>query len=590
MEQSNLAHCPISGFVSTLRGSLCEGPAVRAANLIWTNLSEVVRLVVLGVLLSTASVADIRFREVASEAGIDFRHDASKGPDKYLVEAMGSGVAMLDFDGDSRLDLYFVNGADLDDLAKESSSAKSDPRYWNRLYRNVGNWRFEDATAPAGVAGRGYGMGVATGDYDGDGDIDLFVSNFGPDILFRNEGDGTFRDVTADAGIAGPGWSAGAAFLDFDGDGWLDLFVATYLDWTFGKSRPCGDSLPDRRSYCHPRLFDPVRHTLYRNLGNGRFLDVTSEANISDHPGKGLGVAVNDYDGDGWSDVFVANDSYPQQLFRNLRGTGFTDLAIKAGAAYDAEGQEYAGMGIVWSDFDRDTRPDLLVNALGRQGYWLYRNADGTFEPVSDSSGISALSELRSGWGMGLADFDNDGWRDLFVAQGHVMDDIGDSDMALSHEEPLMLARNLFGRYYDVSGRAGPVFGRRYAARGTAFGDLDSDGRVDVAVNVNDGAALLLRNESAAGEWITVRLEGVGGNRDAIGSRVTVKSTANTVQSAYSGEAGSYLSANSPDLHFGLGEEGRCTAIEIRWPDGSHGVVTDVDDELLVVRQSMRPE
>lgn len=590
MEQSNLAHCPISGFVSTHRGSLCEGPAVRAANSIWTNLSELVRLVFLGALLSNASVADIRFREVANEAGIDFRHDASKGPDKYLVEAMGSGVAMLDFDGDGQLDLYFVNGANLDDLAKGSSSAKSDPRYWNRLYRNVGNWQFEDSTASAGVAGRGYGMGVATGDYDGDGDIDLFVSNFGPDILFRNEGNGTFRDASADAGIGGPGWSAGAAFLDFDGDGWLDLFVATYLDWTVSKSRPCGDSLPDRRSYCHPRLFDPVRHTLYRNLGNGRFLDVTSEANISDHPGKGLGVAVNDYDGDGWSDVFVANDSYPQQLFRNLRGTGFTDLAIKAGAAYDAEGKEYAGMGVVWSDFDRDTRPDLLVNALGRQGYWLYRNAEGTFEPVSDSSGISALSELRSGWGMGLADFDNDGWRDLLVGQGHVMDDIGDSDRALSHEEPLMLARNLFGRYYDVSGRAGPVFGRRYAARGAAFGDLDSDGRVDVAVNINDGAALLLRNESVAGERITVRLQGVGGNRYAIGSRVIVKSTANTVQSAYSGGAGSYLSANSPDLHFGLGEDGRCAAIEIRWPDGSQGVVTDVDDELLVVRQSRRPE
>lgn len=590
MEQSNLAHCPISGFVSTLCGSPCHGPAAGAANSTRTLLGKWLRSVLLGALLSNASVADIRFREVASEAGIDFRHDASKGPDKYLVEAMGSGVAMLDFDGDGRLDLYLVNGADLDALAMGSSSAKSDPRYWNRLYRNAGNWRFEDATASAGVAGRGYGMGVATGDYDGDGDIDLFVSNFGPDILFRNEGDGTFRDASAEAGIGGPGWSAGAAFLDFDGDGWLDLFVATYLDWTFSKSRPCGDSLPNRRSYCHPRLFDPVQHTLYRNLGNGRFQDVSSETNISDNTGKGLGVAVNDYDGDGWTDVFVANDSYPQQLFRNLGGSGFAELAIKAGAAYDAEGREYAGMGVVWSDFDRDTRPDLLVNALGRQGYWLYRNAEGTFEPVSERSGISALSELRSGWGMGLADFDNDGWRDLFVAQGHVMDDIGDSDGALAHEEPLMLARNLFGRYYDVSGRAGPVFGRRYAARGASFGDLDSDGRVDVAVNVNNGAALLLRNESVAGKRITVRLQGVGGNRDAIGSHVTVKSTANTVQSAYSGEAGSYLSANSPDLHFGLGEDGRCAAIEIRWPDGSHRVVTDADDELIVVRHSRQPK
>lgn len=590
MEQSNLAHRPISGIVSTLRRRLCQGPAVQTAKAIQTNLVKSLRSMLLGALLSNASVADIRFEEVAGEAGIDFRHDASKGYQKHLLEAMGSGVAMLDFDGDGRLDLYFVNGANLDDLAKGSTSAKSDPRYWNRLYRNVGDWRFEDSTASAGVAGRGYGMGVATGDYDGDGDIDLFVSNFGPDILFRNEGDGTFLDVSADAGIAGPGWSAGAAFLDFDGDGWLDLFVATYLDWTFRKSRPCGDSLPDRRSYCHPRVFGPVQHTLYRNLGNGRFRDVSSETNISDHPGKGLGVAIADYDGDGWTDVFVANDSYPQQLFRNLGGTGFAEVAIQAGAAYDAEGREYAGMGVVWNDFDRDTRPDLLVNALGRQGYWLYRNVDGKFEPVSDSTGMGALSELRSGWGMGLADFDNDGWKDLFVAQGHVMDDIGDSDGALSHEEPLMLARNLFGRFYDVSGEAGSIFERRFAARGASFGDLDSDGRVDVAVNVNDGAALLLRNESVAGGSITVRLQGVGSNRDAISSRVTVKSAANTVQSAYSGEAGSYLSANSPDLHFGLGEEGCCAAIKIRWADGSREEVTDVDEELLVVRQSSQPK
>ena len=588
MEQSNLAHCPISGIAPAPRGRHRQGLVVQTANSSWSNVGKSLQLVLLGALLSNASNADIRFREVASEAGIDFRHDASKGSAKHLPEAMGSGVAMLDFDGDGRLDLYFVNGANLDELATGSSSAKSDPRYWNRLYRNVGNWRFEDATASAGVAGRGYGMGVATGDYDGDGDIDLFVSNFGPDILFRNEGDGTFREASAEAGIGGPGWSAGAAFLDFDGDGWLDLFVATYLDWSFSKSRPCGDSLPDRGSYCHPRLFDPVQHTLYRNLGNGRFRDVSSETNISDHAGKGLGVAVNDYDGDGWTDVFVANDSYPQQLFRNLGGTGFTELAVKAGAAYDAEGQEYAGMGVVWSDSDRDTRPDLLVNALGRQGYWLYRNANGAFEPVSDSSGISALSELRSGWGMGLADFDNDSWRDLFVAQGHVMDDIGDSDGALLHEEPLMLARNLFGRYYDVSSRAGSVFDRRFAARGAAFGDLDADGRVDVAVNVNDGAALLLRNESAAGESITVRLRGVGGNRYAIGALVTVKSTANTVQSAYSGEAGSYLSANSFDLHFGLGEGGRCAAVEIIWPDGSHEVLDDVDHELLVISPSVQ--
>lgn len=563
--------------------------AARLSKPVGTKFRKSIQAILLGTLLANSSDADIRFREVASEAGINFRHDASKGPEKYLVEAMGAGVAMVDFDGDGRLDLYFVNGDDLKVLAAGPSTAKADPRYWNRLYRNVGNWRFEDATATAGVAGRGYGMGVATGDYDGDGDIDLFVSNHGPDILYRNEGDGTFRDASAEAGIGGSGWSTGAAFFDFDGDGWLDLFVATYLDWSFDKSRPCGDSLPERRSYCHPRVFGPARHTLYRNLGNGRFEDLSSDTGISEHPGKGLGVAVSDYDGDGWADVFVANDSYPQQLFRNLGGPGFTELAVRTGVAYDSEGQSYAGMGVAWSDFDRDKQPDLLVNALGRQGYWLYRNVGGQFEPVSEISGISALSELRSGWGMGLADFDNDGWRDLLVGQGHVMDDIGDSDRALSHEEPLMLARNLFGRFYDVSDRAGAVFERRYAARGAAFGDLDSDGRIDVAVNVNDGPALILRNASLAGKSITVRLQGLGFNRGAVGSRVTVKSRANTVQSAFSGASGSYLSANASELHFGLGADDHCEAVEVTWPDGSHDTVSDVDHELLVVRQSRRP-
>ena len=351
---------------------------------------------------------------------------------------------MLDFDGDGLLDVYFVNGADLVGLKRGVRDAKSDQRYWNRLYRNTGNWRFEDVTEQAGVAGRGYGMGAAVGDYDADGDPDLFVSSFGPDTLFRNEGDGSFREVSSYAGIEGLGWSSGAAFLDFNGDGWLDLFVASYLEWSFETSRPCGEFLPDRRSYCHPRVFAPARHALYRNLGDGRFEDVSAAVGIAAHAGKGLGVAVNDFEGNGWVDIFVANDSYPQQLFRNIDGTHFEEVAVNTGAAFDAEGQEYAGMGVVWDDYNRDQRPDVLVNALGRQGYWLYRNDGIRFEPVSDTSGITSLSELRSGWGMGLVDFDNDGWRDLVVGQGHVMDDIGLSDEALAHKEPLLVARNLF--------------------------------------------------------------------------------------------------------------------------------------------------
>ncbi len=528
----------------------------------------------------------MQFQSLADKAGVSFRHDASKSEAKHLIEAMGAGVAMLDYDGDSLLDLYFVNGADLSEVVQSGAMDKSAPRFWNRLYRNVGNWRFEDVTAEAGVAGSYYGMGVAVADYDGDGDQDLFVSNFGPDLLLRNEANGTFQEVGAESGIKGNGWSSGAAFLDFDNDGLLDLFVARYLDWTFSTSRPCGASLPEKRSYCHPREFGPATHALYRNLGEGRFQDVSDITGVADHPGKGLGVALNDYNGDGWVDIFVANDSYPQQMFRNVEGTRFEEFAIRAGAAYDAEGRDYAGMGVVWADYDGDLSPDLLVNALGRQGYWIYRNSRGHFEPRSDESGIAEISDLRSGWGMGLVDFDNDGWRDLFVGQGHVMDDISDSDPALSHEEPLMLARNLFGRFYDVASQAGPAFQRAFAARGAAFGDLDGDGRIDVAINVNNGNAVLLRNVSGSGNGVTVRLVGEGQNRDAIGAGVRIWSSTGPQQHAFRGSAGSYLSASSPDLHFGLGEGGRCESIEVSWPDGTTRTVSRPEGALVVIRQT----
>ncbi len=540
-------------------------------------------------LFAMAAHADtgIRFEELSQEAGVHFRHAASKSSEKYLVEVMGAGVAVFDYDADGRLDLYFVNGADLSNAPAKMD--KSDPRHWNRLYRNLGGWRFEDATEEAEVAGRGYGMGVAVADYDGDGDQDLYVSNFGPDILYENQGDGTFRDATAEAGISGDGWSSGAAFLDFDKDGLLDLFVAQYLDWSFATNRPCGDRLPQQRSYCHPREFRPVRHRLHRNLGGGRFQEVSAGVGIDEFPGKGLGVALNDFDSDGWIDIFVANDSYPQQLFLNDRGQRFHESAIQSGTAFDAEGRDFAGMGVVVDDYDGDLRPDILVNALGRQGYWLYRNADGHFEAQAGRSGIAALSELRSGWGMGLVDFDNDGWRDLLVAQGHVMDDISETDPALAHEEPLLLARNLFGRFYDVASQSGAAIRTPVAGRGVAFGDLDGDGGVDAAVGVNDGPALLLRNTSSRGESIAVRLVGAGRNRDAIGAVVRVTSSGNKEQLAFRGSAGSYLSANSPDLHFGLGVGGRCQAIEVTWPDGSQQTLSAPGSGPVVIEQQGWP-
>ena len=542
------------------------------------------RLPLIGLLPCVLS-ADLRFRDVSSESGVAFHHAASKQPPKFLVETMGAGVALIDYDSDGLWDLYFVNGADLSNVSEVKGPEKAAERFWNRLYKNLGDWRFEDVTESAGVAGRGYGMGAAVADYDGDGDSDLFVTNFGPDLLYRNDGGGKFTEVSAAAGITDGGWSAGAAFADFDNDGHLDLFVAQYLDWSFGTSKPCGEGRPDRLSYCHPREFGPVTHRVYRNLGDGRFEDASARMGIADHPGKGLGVALNDFDGDGWVDVFVANDSYPQQLFHNKSGARFEEVAIGRGAAYDTDGRDYAGMGVVWQDFDGDLRPDLLVNALGRQGYWLYRHLGDRFGSASELSGIAALSELRSGWGMGLVDFDNDGWRDLLVGQGHVMDDIEHSDQALAHEEPMLLARNLFGRFFDISSKAGPAFERRVAARGVAFGDLDGDGRVDAVVNVNDGEALILRNQSDAGHSITIRLEGAGSNPDAIGASVRVRTEDGRERYGFRASAGSYLSSNADDLHFGLGENRRAERVQVSWPDGSIQALPGQASGLVVIRQ-----
>lgn len=493
---------------------------------------------------------------------IGFRHQASKTSAKHLIETMGAGVALLDYDGDGLLDLFFVNGARLHpQMADDAEPDKSEPAFWNRLYRNRGDWRFEDVTAAAGLAGRGYGMGAAVGDYDNDGDPDLYVTNYGPDILYRNDG-GRFTEVP---GPATPGWSAGAAFLDYDGDGRLDLFVARYLDWSFAVSRPCGEQ---DASYCHPRLFGAVSHRLYRNLEDDRFEDVSERVRLTQAPGKGLGVTVADIDGDGAMDVFVANDSVPQQLFLQ-RGGRLVESGVPSGVAYDADGRTYSGMGTALADYDQDGDLDLFVNALALEGYSLYRQTEpAEFDAVAAGSGLLAATERNSGWGAGFGDFDNDGWSDLFVAQGHVMDDIERSQPGLRYREPLLLLRNLFGRFYDVSAKAGEAFGQARAARGAAIGDLDNDGRLDLAVQVNDGPALLLRNRAPDGNaWIGFELVGDASNCDSIGARVTLIDSEGKRRLRSLQRAGGYLSAGDPRAHFGLGRAA-AERVEIVWPGG----------------------
>ena len=524
-----------------------------------------------------------QFTDSTPRTKISFGNDASRTGEKYLLESMTGGVALFDFDRDGRLDIYFVNGAAL------PANDKADPRFWNRLYQANPDGTYIDVTEKSGVRGRFFGMGAVAADFDNDGWPDLYVTNYGGNVLYRNNGDGTFRDVTAAAGVDGSGWSTGAAFVDYDRDGFVDLVVARYVEWSFSKNPYCGERKPGYRSYCHPDQFQPATHLLFRNNGDGTFTDVSSKSGLAKVPGKGLGVAVHDYNRDGWPDVAIANDSAPQQLFRN-RGDGtFEDTALLQGAAYDDEGRMFAGMGIDFADMDNDGWPDLFINALANQKYALFRNVKDAFEYTSGQSGVARATLMHSGWGAKLVDVDNDGWKDLFVAQGHVMDNIELTQPHVRYLEPPLLMRNQRGKFADVSKSAGPVFLTPLASRGAAFGDLDNDGAMDVVINNNDGPPLVLRNSGTANQWIGFELTGVRSNRDAIGAEVRVVTAAGE-QHAFVSPAGSYLSSNDPRLFFGLSSETVAKLVEIRWPSGTLQKMTGLPPgRIIKVKEPAQP-
>jgi len=499
-----------------------------------------------------------QFVDVTTQSGIRFKNEASHTPEKYLLESMPGGVAMFDYDGDGKLDLFFVNGAGL------PAADKSNPRYWNRLYRNNGNFTFTDVTEKAGVQGHSYGMGVATGDFDNDGRTDLYISNYGRNILYRNRGDGTFVDVTDKAGVAASGWSTGAMFVDYDRDGALDLFVSRYVDWNFARNPYCGERKPGFRSYCHPDQFQPVSHLLFHNNRDGTFTDVSVKSGIAKAQGKGLGVAFQDYDRDGWPDILVANDSFPQQLFRNKRDGTFEEVALALGLAYDEDGRTFAGMGADFADYDNDGWPDVFVNALANQRYGLFRNLKGTFEYVTGRTGVGRVTTRHSGWGTRFVDYDNDGWLDLFVAQGHVMDNIELTQPGLRYLEPPLLMRNVKGKFEDVSSQSGEIFQTPLAARGAAFGDLDNDGFPDIAINCNDRPAVILRNQGNTNHWLTVNVQD-----RALGARVKLTTESGAVLERLVSTAGSYLSSSDPRVTFGLGQDRRIRSLEITWPGGA---------------------
>ena len=531
---------------------------------------------------SSASVE--AFTDVTQKLGVNFQHQASHTSKKYLLETMAPGVALFDYDNDGRLDIYLVNGAPLaDPTPKGTIPQKAGARYWNRLYHQKADGAFEDVTEKAGLQGVGYGMGVAVGDFDNDGYEDLYVTSYGGNKLYHNNGDGTFTDVTQKAGVAGSGWSTSAAWADLDGDGFLDLVVLRYLEWYFDDIW-CGERKPGYRAYCHPDYFKPIAPLVYHNNKDGTFTEIAQKIGLA-KPAKGLGIALADFDRDGHIDLFLANDSMPEFLYHNQGDNTFEEVGLTAGVAVDQDGRTYAGMGVDFADYNNDGWPDILVTDLANQRYALYQNnRDGSFTYTSQTLGIGPISLSHSGWGFRFLDYDNDGWKDLLIAQGHDLDTIELSSPNLHYREPMLLARNAGGRFVDVSAQSGSVFHQPWLGRGLAIGDLDNDGRIDAVVTTNDGAAHVLHNDTPTrAHWITLKLVGHQSNRDAIGAEVSLLTSSGS-QYATVSTAGSYLSSSDKRVHFGLGQANLAQKIEIRWPSGIRQILKNVAaDQILQI-------
>jgi hypothetical protein len=531
-----------------------------------------------------------RFIDITAAAGVRFQHAAPHTSRKYLLETMAPGVALFDFDNDGRLDIFVTNGAPLTDpTPKGTIPQKTGPAYWNRLYHQKSDGTFEDVTEKAGLQGIGYGMGVAVGDYDNDGYEDLFVTAYGGNRLYHNNGNGTFTDVTDTAGVGGSGWSSSAAWVDLDNDGLLDLVVVRYVTWDFSDIW-CGPPQAALRQYCHPDSFPPISVLAYHNDGNGHFTEFAQKIGLA-KPAKGLGIALADYDRDGHIDLYIANDSWPEFLFHNKGNGTFEEMGLAAESALDGDGRTFAGMGVDFADYNNDGLPDLVVDDLANQMYALYRNnGDGTFNYASYSAGISRMTLLHSGWGVRFIDYDNDGWKDILIAQGHDLDTIEKTNPQLHYREPMLLLRNTGTGFVDVSADSGPVFHEAWVGRGMAVGDIDNDGRIDAVVATNGGPLHIIHNETpTSNHWLTLKLVGHRSNRDGIGAEVKLV-TAKGPQWVTVTTASSYLSSSDKRVHFGLGSETGAQSVEIRWPSGVVQILRDVrSDQILQVDEPVEP-
>ncbi len=521
---------------------------------------------------SAFATPEFPFEQIpASASGISWTHVNGKSPEKYLPESTGPGCAFLDYDNDGWMDIYLVNSGKCDFYTP-------DVPLRNALYKNNRDGTFTDVTEKAGVGAGGFGHGVAVGDYDGDGFPDLYVTQYGRSILYHNNGNGTFSDVTEKAGVAAPGWATSAVWFDYDNDGRLDLFVGRFVDFSKELNKPCGIHDDGRRHYCIPKIYTPMPSWLFHNNGDGTFTDVSKESGIASHLGKVWGVVATDINNDGLMDLWVSNDTVANFLFVN-RGKGkFDEIATMAGVGYSDSGRARSGMGVDAADFNEDGWQDLFVANLDRENFAIYKNnQDGTFDDMAMPMGIAKATRLMSGWGLKFFDYDNDGNLDLFLANGNPDDLINSLHGEVTYEEPLLLFHGTGNSFEDVSTQSGPIFAMRISARGLALGDFDNDGAVDVLITVNGDAPLLLRNLAGKrNHWLGIRLIGKKCNPDAIGARVTYQA-GDLKRSRMKVGGGSYLSSHDPRMVLGLGKREKLDWLEVKWPLPGGGTQRFVD-------------